>query len=353
MTGGPTYRELIDRADRDVARAAIELATAPLNSRRAAREAVAAYRALLGAIHAHLKALTIHCDRVADLAATSLGDPRDLAVMQIVRGLIGFAYLPGRLRYETEGPATTWGAAKTSLDAATDLLTTYRNQDGVICAPEALQLQDPAYRATALAGIGDLASTVLGAERELAQWAAESGMTHEDLARLLPDLRPLHRSLLDITGLGHMGRNETTILARRSAWTGLVGTKMDPLPSLDREGSMSPRAPGSFVTAAGPAVLEVPVACTLGAADQPGRLAAWTDLLAGVQHRESIDGGLRLVFGPDPEFAARLADLAMREQQCCSFFTFTLRLTGQAVELDVTAPPDAAEVVADLFGTPA
>jgi MerR family copper efflux transcriptional regulator len=117
--------------------------------------------------------------------------------------------------------------------------------------------------------------------------------------------------------------------------------------------SLEPGTSGSFVTATDPAELEVPVACTLGAADQPGRLAAWTELLAAVQHREPIAGGLRLVFAPDPAFAGRLADLATREQQCCSFFTFTLRLTGQTVELDVTAPPDAAGVVADLFGTPA
>src|SRR6185503_15593318 len=54
-----------------------------------------------------------------------------------------------------------------------------------------------------------------------------------------------------------------------------------------------PGTPGSFVSAADQGELAVPVACTLGAADQPGRLAAWTDLLAAVQHRESIDDGLR------------------------------------------------------------
>lgn len=67
------YRELLDRADGDIARAAVELATAPLNDRRAALEAVAAYRALLGAIHAHVKALIIHADRFAWLAASSIG----------------------------------------------------------------------------------------------------------------------------------------------------------------------------------------------------------------------------------------------------------------------------------------
>jgi hypothetical protein len=205
VTGSPTYRELLDRADGDIARAAVELATAQLNSRRAAQEAVAAYRALLGAIHAHAKALIIHCDRIADLAATSPGDPRDVATMLIVRGLIRFAYLPGRVRYAAEGPATAWGAAKTSLDAATDLLNTYRNLDGVIRTPDALQLQAPEYRATALADIGDLTSKVLEAEQELAPRAAGSGMTHEDLERLLPDLSQLQRSLHTLTGLEARG----------------------------------------------------------------------------------------------------------------------------------------------------
>jgi hypothetical protein len=154
VTGSPTYRELLDRAERDIARADVELAAAPFNGRRPAMEAVAAYRALLGAIHAHVKALIIHTDRIDGLAASLPDDQRNVAATQIIRGLVTFAYLPGRIRYAAEGPATDWGAAKTSLDAATDLLTTHCNLDGVIRAPEAVQLQDPAYRAIALAGIG-------------------------------------------------------------------------------------------------------------------------------------------------------------------------------------------------------
>jgi DNA-binding transcriptional MerR regulator len=98
---------------------------------------------------------------------------------------------------------------------------------------------------------------------------------------------------------------------------------------------------------------ETPVACTLDAGDQPARLAEWTDLLARVEDREPVDGGLRLRFPSSPQLAARVADLAAREQDCCAFLTFTLRLTGAALELDVTAPSDAAGVVEDLFGTSA
>lgn len=98
---------------------------------------------------------------------------------------------------------------------------------------------------------------------------------------------------------------------------------------------------------------DVPVACTLSAADQPGRLAEWTEVLALVDERDAIDGGLRLRFPPSPQLASRLADLAAREQGCCPFFTFTLRPSADSVVLDVTAPPDAAGVVSDLFGGPA
>jgi len=99
--------------------------------------------------------------------------------------------------------------------------------------------------------------------------------------------------------------------------------------------------------------MEAPVACTLTADDQPERLAEWTEVLALVKVRDAIDGGVRLRFPPGPQLAGRLADLAAREQGCCAFFTFTLHPAADAVVLDVTGPPEAAGVVADLFGMPA
>ena len=57
----------------------------------------------LGAIHAHVKALVIPPDRVADVVTTSPGDPSALAATRIARGLIRFAYLPGLMRYAAEG----------------------------------------------------------------------------------------------------------------------------------------------------------------------------------------------------------------------------------------------------------
>jgi hypothetical protein len=96
----------------------------------------------------------------------------------------------------------------------------------------------------------------------------------------------------------------------------------------------------------------VPVACTLDSADQLGRLDAWDELLTEVTGRERLDGGVRLTFPPSPVLAGRLGELAAREQACCAFSTFTLRLDADGLALDVTAPEAAAGVVAELFGPP-
>jgi DNA-binding transcriptional MerR regulator len=94
----------------------------------------------------------------------------------------------------------------------------------------------------------------------------------------------------------------------------------------------------------------VAVACTLDAAELPGRLDAWGELLTEVIARERLDGGVRLRFPPSPVLAGRLGELAAREQACCAFFTFALRLDPDGLTFDVTAPEDAASIVADLFG---
>lgn len=121
------------------------------------------------------------------------------------------------------------------------------------------------------------------------------------------------------------------------------GTAPDPelVPLLRRRPATADRLPDN---------VQVPVACTLGATDQPARLAAWEDLLGNVIERQHIDGGLRLTFPADPVLAGRLGELAAKEQDCCSFFGFALRPTTDALLFEVTAPATAAGVVADLFG---
>ena len=92
----------------------------------------------------------------------------------------------------------------------------------------------------------------------------------------------------------------------------------------------------------------VALACTLDVAARPDRLAEWHAALEVAVQRE-IDGGLRFTFGPDPGLAARLADLAAREQACCAFFVFTLRLASEGLTLDIQAPPDAIDMLRSAF----
>jgi hypothetical protein len=71
---------------------------------------------------------------------------------------------------------------------------------------------------------------------------------------------------------------------------------------------------------------QVPEVCTLPTVEQPLRLAEFQDLFAAaVRGVESVaDTRLRLYLtGPDG-VEATVRDLAARETQCCSFFTFTI-----------------------------
>uniref|UniRef100_UPI003F495028 hypothetical protein n=1 Tax=Nonomuraea bangladeshensis TaxID=404385 RepID=UPI003F495028 len=91
----------------------------------------------------------------------------------------------------------------------------------------------------------------------------------------------------------------------------------------------------------------VPSACTLPTAEQPLRVAEFDALFAEavqtVQRPERTRLRLELVFSPDN--AARTAELATRENGCCSFFTFALTVAGGSLALEVTVPPEHVEVL--------
>jgi hypothetical protein len=96
----------------------------------------------------------------------------------------------------------------------------------------------------------------------------------------------------------------------------------------------------------------VPDSCTLPTVEQPLRVAELeqlmtTQLLAGVRVTPTH---LRLSLIPGPEVAARAAELAARESECCEFFTFTLRLARHEVTLDVLVPEAQVDVLSALQG---
>ena len=92
------------------------------------------------------------------------------------------------------------------------------------------------------------------------------------------------------------------------------------------------------------------IACTLPTEAVGDRLAEWRAVRGRVVRREAIPGGLRIHLGSEPGLAAQVADLAEREQGCCSFFAFAVRVDAAGVALEVTAPDEAAGLVTELFG---
>ncbi|MCO1576128.1 MerR family transcriptional regulator [Crossiella sp. SN42] len=97
-----------------------------------------------------------------------------------------------------------------------------------------------------------------------------------------------------------------------------------------------------------------PVACSLTGTGLAGtalteRVAQWRRLLDGAE-TEPIAEGVRLVLSAAR--AGQVAALAVDEQGCCPFFDFRLHLDGPVLYLEVRAPADGAELLAELF-TPA
>lgn len=94
-----------------------------------------------------------------------------------------------------------------------------------------------------------------------------------------------------------------------------------------------------------------PQACTLPTDERPLRMDEFDALLAeAVTGVERVGPGrVKMTLRPEPSIAGRVAELAARETNCCSFFTFTLTATGDGdgdgLALDVTVPDVHATVL--------
>ena len=93
----------------------------------------------------------------------------------------------------------------------------------------------------------------------------------------------------------------------------------------------------------------VPIACTLEATDAADRTGEWAEVVARADERIRTDDGVRLRFPAEPALAARLAELAAKEADCCAFFDFSLSLAHGETWLEVTAPPDGQPILTSLF----
>ncbi len=91
-----------------------------------------------------------------------------------------------------------------------------------------------------------------------------------------------------------------------------------------------------------------PVGCTLDAAQLPGRIQEWRQLLTHVDGRVDIDGGVRLQLDSAVPLD-QLALLVRAEQGCCSFFAFAVTVDSRGVALEVRAPAEGLSLIDSLL----
>lgn len=96
------------------------------------------------------------------------------------------------------------------------------------------------------------------------------------------------------------------------------------------------------------------LACSLSAAAGAGRAARWRALLdAHLLSRTATPSGRRLAFPAEPAVTGELDALVAAERDCCPFLDLTVERFDDAVILDVSGPPEAAEIVETMFASAA
>jgi len=88
-----------------------------------------------------------------------------------------------------------------------------------------------------------------------------------------------------------------------------------------------------------------PQACTLPSVEQPLRVAEFDALFTTSLRDVQRLAATRLRLMLDPGSAAVARDLAARESECCSFFTFTMTPVGGELQMDVGVPTAHVEVL--------
>ena len=96
---------------------------------------------------------------------------------------------------------------------------------------------------------------------------------------------------------------------------------------------------------------DLPIACTLGAADLPIRRAQIAALGRDALVASRVEGTrAELRFAAAPGVRERVERFAEAERRCCAFMAFVVADAPGEVVLTVDAPGDAASVLEDLVG---
>lgn len=92
---------------------------------------------------------------------------------------------------------------------------------------------------------------------------------------------------------------------------------------------------------------DIPVACTLDAAQAADQLGSWAALRPHRVRAERTAGRATAWFEPAAE--TELRAVAEREAACCRFLDFSVEPDGDLIRLDISSSAPGAEAVIDVL----
>jgi hypothetical protein len=95
---------------------------------------------------------------------------------------------------------------------------------------------------------------------------------------------------------------------------------------------------------------ELPIACTLSAAEMPARLEEISALGARLLSRDDDGRQVILRFRSDGDTRGRLETLVAAEARCCAFLELTLNEDDEAISLTILAQEGAEEALGEFAG---
>jgi len=94
---------------------------------------------------------------------------------------------------------------------------------------------------------------------------------------------------------------------------------------------------------------DLPIACTLSAAQQAQRVASSKAVIAGkLLEATPTERGASMRFRSEAE--SDLRELIAAESKCCSFLEFDLQPEGETLRLTVEGPEGSRPIIDELFG---
>jgi aminoglycoside phosphotransferase len=98
-------------------------------------------------------------------------------------------------------------------------------------------------------------------------------------------------------------------------------------------------------------VKELPIACSLDAAQLAERGERWQALAdQALISVEQTERGARQRYRGGAAIEAELRDLVELEAECCPFLELQVERVAAEIQLEVSGPPEAADVVAGFAG---